>query len=406
MSRFLQAAIRVLHLLYRGARVLPLLVADIVLLALKHPRQQAGLICLVRLDNIGDFFLWLDSARQLRDFYHGKRIVLVANQAFADFARTLPYWDEVVPVDVAGLERSLAYRWKTFGMLRGMGVETVVQPVFSRVFMTGDAVVRILGAEKRIGSAGDLSNIAGWEKKIADRWYTDLVPARPEPKTELERNAEFLHGLGLVPAPVSLANLPEPMGMGKARRFEFPYLILFAGASWSGKIWPLDLFAQCADEVHARHGWKAVICGGFADVPNAEKIRNGIGSHQAVNVAGQTNLVELVELIRGAQAFIGNDTSGIHIAAAVGVPAVCILGGGHFGRFLPYPSSIEGPKPVAVFHAMACYGCNWNCSQPYIRGEAVPCIRSVGVQEVMAALERALQSNLTKVELHCQLGKG
>jgi len=96
-------------------------------------------------------------------------------------------------------------------------------------------------------------------------------------------------------------------------------------------------------------------------------------------------------LIRGAQALIGNETSGIHIAAAVGVPAVGILGGGHFGRFLPYPNSIESPKPEAVFHAMECYGCNWNCSQPHVRGEAVPCIRSVDVQDVMAALGRALQ---------------
>lgn len=391
MKRFLQAAKRFLRPLYRGARDLPFFVADTILLAVKNPRRNDGLVCLVRLDNIGDFFLWLDSARQSRDYYNGRKIVLVANQAFADFARTLPYWDEVVPVDVAGLERSLAYRWKTFGMLRGMGVETVVQPVFSRVFVTGDAVVRILGAENRIGSEGDLSNIAGWEKKIADRWYTSLVPASPEPMTELERNAEFLRGLGLAPKPVSMARLSEPAGTGQARRFEFPYFVLFAGASWSGKIWPLDFFAQCADEVHGRHGWGAVICGGVADAPNAERIRNGISSHQAVNVAGETDLVELVELIRGAQAFIGNDTSGIHIAAAVGVPAVCILGGGHFGRFLPYANSIEGEKPVVVFHAMACYGCNWNCRQPHVRGEAVPCIRSVGVQDVVAALERALQ---------------
>lgn len=391
MRRFLQAAMRFLRPLYRGARDLLPFVADTILLAVKKPRRQAGLVCLIRLDNIGDFFLWLDGARQLRDYYQGRRIILVANQAFTDFARTLPYWDEVVPVDVAGLERSLAYRWKTFGMLRGMGVETVVQPVFSRVFVTGDAVVRILGAENRIGSVGDLSNIAKWEKKIADRWYTSLVPASPEPLMELERNAEFLRGLGLAPKPVSVGRLSEDKGVKKARRFEFPYFVLFAGASWLGKIWPPELFVQCADEVHARHGWRAVICGGPADMPNAERIRDGISSHQAVNLAGETDLIELVELIRGAQVLIGNDTSGIHIAPAVGVPAVCILGGGHFGRFLPYPNSIEGAKPVAVFHTMACYGCNWNCSQPHVRDEAVPCIRSVGVQDVMAALSRALQ---------------
>jgi len=382
---------RFLRPLYRGARDLPFFVADTILLTVKSPRRQAGLVCLIRLDNIGDFFLWLDAARQLRDFYHGRKIVLVANRTFADFAQTLPYWDEVVPVDVTGLEWRLAYRWTMFGMLHGMGVETVVHPVFSRVFLTGDAVVRILGAENRIGSAGNLNNIAGWEKEISDRWYTSLVPASPEPMMELERNAEFLRGLGLPPKPVSVVRLSEPAGRRKARRFEFPYFVLFAGASWPGRVWPFDFFVQCADEVHARHGWRAVICGGPADMQNAELIRKGINSHQALSVAGATDLIELVELICGAQVLIGNETSGIHIAAAVGTPSVCILGGGHFGRFLPYAESVEGVKPMAVFHRMACYGCNWNCSQPHVQGEAVSCIRSVGVQDVMLALDRALQ---------------
>lgn len=391
MKRFLQVAMRFLRPLYLGAKNLPFYVADTVLLTVKSTRRQAGLVCLIRLDNIGDFFLWLDSARQFRDYYQGKKIVLVANRKFADFARTLPYWDEVVPVDAAGLERSFAYRWRTFDMLRGLGVETVVHPVFSRVFLTGDAVVRILGAEKRIGSAGDLSNIAGWEKRIADRWYTDLMPASPEPMMELERNAEFLRGVGLAPKPASVARLSFPAGKKETWRFDFPYFVLFPGASWPGKIWPADFFIRCADQVYARYGWRAIICGGIGDRPISETIAKGISSHQAVNMAGETVLRELVELIRGAQVLIGNDTSGVHIAAAVETPSVCILGGGHFGRFLPYAEGVEGLKPIAAFQSMSCYGCNWLCSQPHIRGEAVPCIRSVRVQDVMSALSKALQ---------------
>lgn len=391
MSQALRAMMHVLRAIHRVARSLLPLVADTVLLIVKRPLRKPGLICMVRLDNIGDFFIWLDSARQLRDFYRDRRIVLLANRAFSDYAETLPYWDEVVPVDVARLERSVLYRWRMFSRLRDMGAETAIQPVFSRVLLTGDAAVRILGALDSIGSAGDLSNMARWEKRLADRWYTRLVPAAPGCLMELERNAEFLRGLGMAAGPVSVVSLPGSAEKSRGERFEFPYFVLFPGASWTGKIWPADRFAQCADEVYARYGWRAIICGGPDDVAYAETIRSGVKSHQAVNLAGATNLPELVELIRGALALIGNDSSGVHIAAAAGTPSVCILGGGHFGRFLPYSDSAAGLKPAAAYHAMPCYGCNWQCSQPHVRDAALPCIQSVGVQEVIASLDKVVQ---------------
>src|SRR5258708_4862161 len=57
-------------------------------------------ILLVRLDALGDFVLWLPMARTLRQFYFGRKLILLANSQWADLARGLPYWDEVWPVDV------------------------------------------------------------------------------------------------------------------------------------------------------------------------------------------------------------------------------------------------------------------------------------------------------------------
>jgi len=68
-------------------------------------------------------------------------------------------------------------------------------------------------------------------------------------------------------------------------------------------------------------------------------------------LAGKTTIAQLVELIRNASLLIGNDSAAIHMAAATQTPSVCILGGGHYGRFLPYqPESREteyiGPQLV------------------------------------------------------------
>ena len=102
------------------------------------------------------------------------------------------------------------------------------------------------------------------------------------------------------------------------------------------------------------------------------------------NLAGKTSLQELISIIAGAHLLVGNETGAVHIAAAVSTSAICILGGGHFGRFLPYnlerPS--DKPLPVAVFHKMDCFECNWECKYDVVDGNAVACISNIPIKTV------------------------
>ena len=95
--------------------------------------------------------------------------------------------------------------------------------------------------------------------------------------------------------------------------------------------------------------------------------------HNAIDLVGKTSLVELVELLRNALLVLSNETSAVHIGAAVGAPVICILGGGHFGRFLPYvveKPEPSRPTPIVVVQPMSCFGCNWQCVHPRERGDA------------------------------------
>ena len=49
-------------------------------------RQDANAVLVVRLDEIGDFVLWLDAAAGLRRLFPGARIVLAGNEIWADLA--------------------------------------------------------------------------------------------------------------------------------------------------------------------------------------------------------------------------------------------------------------------------------------------------------------------------------
>jgi hypothetical protein len=159
--------------------------------------NQLKLILIIRQDAIGDFVMWLDTAKEYRKLYPPDKykIVLAGNKIWCDLAEELPYWDKVIPVDVKQFKTFSSYRWKLLRKIRKLKIETAIQPTFSREFYHGDALVRASGALWKVSSAGDMANRNWLKQFIADSWHTELIPASTEPLTELERNAEFFSGL-------------------------------------------------------------------------------------------------------------------------------------------------------------------------------------------------------------------
>ena len=353
------------------------------------PASEPGLL-LVRLDAIGDFVLWLDAAKEFRSLYPNKRITLCVNSVVYDLAKVLPYWDEVVEVDVKRFGRDLIFRFKLLRQLRRRGFDTVIQPTFSRVFLQGDAVVRATGAKHRIGSIGDLTNSHPILKRIADAWYSRLVPAASGQMMELERNAEFTRNLSGRVFSACLPVLPELVDLPEGLKAQSPYFILFPGASWVGRQWPVARFAQVASTLHETKGWIPVLCGGPSDRLVCQSVIDQSGVPCAVNLAGLTPLTGLTELVRSASLLVSNETSAAHIAIAVSTPTVCVLGGGHYGRFMPYPSDIGDGKSVVAIYKMPCFNCNWHCTQPHTADGPVPCISNVTVKSVLERVAAVL----------------
>lgn len=108
------------------------------------------------------------------------------------------------------------------------------------------------------------------------------------------------------------------------------------------------------------------------------------------NLAGKTSLGQLAAILAHARLVLTNDTSAAHIGPEVGVPTVCILGGGHYGRFLPYDLLDARLAPRAVSHRMDCFGCNWRCIYGTEIGQPFPCVTKVSVEDVWDAVEDVL----------------
>ncbi len=139
------------------------------------------------------------------------------------------------------------------------------------------------------------------------------------------------------------------------------FYVLVPSASLNSKKWPIDNFSALAEKIYQRTSWNGVICGTKKEHLLGEDILKKCNA-PLKNTSGQTGLPELAGLLSQSQLIISNDTGTAHIASAVGSRTVCILGGGHFGRFAPYPDLPGQTNNLhSVYHKMSCYGCNWEC---------------------------------------------
>jgi len=356
--------------------------------------NQLKLILIIRQDAIGDFVMWLDTAKEYRKLYPSDKykIVLAGNKIWCDLAEELPYWDKVIPVDVKQFKTFSSYRWKLLRKIRKLKIETAIQPTFSREFYHGDVLVRASGALWKVSSAGDMANRNWLKQFIADSWHTELIPASTEPLTELERNAEFFSGLTDYPHLTNYPKLDIPEFWLSSEWKEKTFYILVPGTSGAvaGKEWPPAFFSDLATKVFRQTGWEGVICGAKQEHSLGEQILKQCDV-PLQNLCGQTTLVELAGLLSQSRLTISNDTGLVFLSSAVGTLSVCILGGGHFGRFVPYPD-LPGQTNhlITVYHKMPCYGCNWVCIFPIIEGEPTPCIANISVGVVWSKVRPLL----------------
>jgi len=344
-------------------------------------KTQLEVVLLIRQDAIGDFVMWLDTAKEYRKLYPPDKykIVLVGNKIWCDLAKELPLWDEVLPVNVKAFKTLSLYRWNILREVRNFGAKIAIQPTFSREFYHGDSLIRASYALRKVSSVGDMSNRNWLKKTIADGWHTELIPTSTKIMTELERNAEFFQGLSLKPYQANYPKLKFPHTT-TTNWWEREYYVLFPGVSTALRQWPAECFAEIADRIYNQTGLTGILDGAPSDKPLAESIQSI--SSASLEWAG-TLLEELPQLLKYTRFMVSGETSAVYIAAAVETPVVCVLGGAYFGRFLPYPE-LTGQKFVleTVSYPMSCYGCNAKCVYPLQTNESAPCVSNISVDAV------------------------
>jgi ADP-heptose:LPS heptosyltransferase len=101
------------------------------------------------------------------------------------------------------------------------------------------------------------------------------------------------------------------------------------------KRWSTERFAEVGRHLVETFGAHVLLLGGPTDLPLSEAVAQAMPASATI-LAGRTSLMETAALIERSALFIGNDSCPLHIAAAVGTPAVGIFG----------PSNVEQFRPI------------------------------------------------------------
>ena len=346
------------------------------------PRLGAddGWLILPRLDGIGDFWLWLPFVHTLQKTFPERRTHLIANALWTELARDTTLFDRITPLYPHKLLRDPAYRRKVWTAIREAPSGILLNTTPRRRIAVEDSIAWFYPASHRVGVAPadaydalESSYLREWLDK---RLYTDIIP----PSTALHewsRYDEYARAMHMPKLDLGIyENVRNRLKAISSCTSETDYLVVLPGASVPYKTIPHTLMKRLLEEVYARTRLPLFILGGKGESPQAHLLRQYLPGVPMKDLTGRLSLTQALMYIEGSVGVIGVDTGLVHVAVSWGKPTLVLMGGGHWGRFFPYPPGFPH-QPFILHHFMPCYGCGWFCQYTLSRDKPYPCMTAL-----------------------------
>ncbi len=221
--------------------------------------------------------------------------------------------------------------------------------------------------------------------------FTHLYPlARNGLRHKVEANLDALRRIGLQPAmeerrlhfvPGAAAEASAAALLAREGLAAGGFIHIHPASRWSFKCWTAERNAELIDRLSGAHRVVITAAPEGDEMSLIEKILSTMKS-KPVNLAGKISIKELGALTARARLFIGVDSMPMHLAAAMGTPAVALFG----------PSGEQEWRPWRVAHRVVASGhpCRPCGNDGCGGGKISECLTTLGVDEVYAAAQELL----------------
>lgn len=342
-------------------------------------------LIIIRKDGLGDYIIFYPTIRYFKSLYPDHRISLVVSLIARDFSAMIKDVDDFIYFDNKKFSSDFFYRRKFLLGLKRSGFDTVIYPAYSRESI-GDFMVWLTDAREKIGIDGDDGCMPDKAIQKNNSIYGKLIKIPDSIKSEFERNVYFIRTLGAIVPEITFPTLSlSDDEISKSEKVimegglkDKKFCIIYPGAGQIYKIWPADKYAKIVSYISTK-GIVPVICGFGEEHGLVSEIKKGLsGKDRIVDLVGKLDILTLGAMLKKSVFYLGSDTGIVHLSAAVGTPAICLIGGGHFGRFFPYGDLKK--NRIVYDKDMKCKNDNWTCAGG---GDgSAPCINGIEVQDV------------------------
>jgi heptosyltransferase-2 len=302
---------------------------------------------LIRATNwLGDAVMSVPAIRALRANYPKSEISLLAKRSVADLYAREKAIDKVIVFGDDRFTTARALRARKFHI----GI------LFPNSFDSA-LVLKMARIPQIVGYNTDMRRlllthpvrVPEWKNSIHERFYY----------LELLQEARLIDGYHHADVPIRLDCAEEAAAEGRRVFGEqgvvLPAIGVSPGAAFGGaKCWLPERFAEAASGLVANRGGTVILFGASGDADDCAAVEKALQDLQTpvVNLAGKTTLRQFIDLAAACSVFLTNDSGGMHVASALGVPTVAV-----FGATNPKTTGPAGPYKAVVSEKVDCSPC-------------------------------------------------
>lgn len=352
---------------------------------------------------IGDSVLFCDFLRGIKEMFpvlEGYHITIYTTSGAAAILTAYTDGFRIVTVDFRRLNTDYGYHKQIITELQKVGYDIAINP-FPAHSNEADSLMMKARASRKVQLVPEGGYCLSTLEKMNNSIIREKILFELN-EHELERYGQVLKYLGYSDFKVKIPVLPPLKDYHPKFEIKKKYCVLAIGGSTPCKQWPGSRFSQVANYIHDNYQYDIVLTGGKGEEHILDDIKPYLGDGVSVHsLIGETSLIDLVEIIRGAVLLVGNDSSSVHIAVAVETKAICVVGGWDNGRMYPYKVdevSATGILPVYVDKPMPCFNCarheigfgNRVCQEKKKNKQVYPCVDEISIEDVLSAVDHVL----------------
>lgn len=336
-------------------------------------------ILLIELAGIGDTLLSSPAIRNLRRNYPDSSIYFLTFAESAELIQKSPYLDRVF-VFHKGL-KSFFNNILVLNELRGLHIDAAIN-LYQHLSLKGvinmALLLKFIRPKKTLGRNTDGKGFF-YDIKIEDKIDTK--------KHDVEYKLDLIQALGCDIEDKRLEVWFDDFDTKRVKEFLEESSILNSdfliginpGARRPTRRWNWENFAKVVEVLAKSYGAKIIITGTKDESWLAKKISLKM-STQPIDASSKLSLTQLIALIKRCNLYVSNDTAPMHIANALKIPLVAIIGPGTM-KTAPYQ------KDNCIFLKK-----DVECSPCYkFRCKDMKCLKVITVDEVIEACKKLLK---------------